>query len=555
MVVILRDAALVFWMEYRRYVRTRRYWVLALTTLALGMLLCLIAALVAARIPEALLRFLGASVYLPATIVGWFAAIASVVHNPLSVRMLQDVYKTRWLSDLYLTELHPLGVVLGRAAATTALTGLILLMLTPAGLWLLQLIGAPLGAWVPIALLALVSYFFGSCLDAYTFRMLALGEEQFGPPQVVRSGYVSMLSLGFLAGWVLASVAIFFPLWNWLARLPLWVFTPPTAPFLLFVGIQGDGWVHALLGALFAVGFALWVAVAAAQWRDWWSDGAYRVLRWGGTAFWLAFVSVHAAYFAQAFVRDAASAERMLFLALIIATLLNLSVAPLMGYFGVARRPQPLRFALPYPWGGLVWQWALHWLVAGALYLAVGLASGVWVAPTKWLFWTTYFWAAFVVLPQSIQASLWAYFWVYPTPLQGDYTEGYFVNTRGMRAYLDNIARKSGEGVLRLVAIWGILFPAQRVLHFAAGALSVPQMAVVADWLLRVHPWYGAYLEWLGGGGQAYLWYALGWAILLGGVFGRAGLSDARSALQGFQQWREQRENERTPAETPKTVA
>jgi hypothetical protein len=303
------------------------------------------------------------------------------------------------------------------------------------------------------------------------------------------------------------------------------------------------------------VGFALWVAVAAAQWRDWWSDGAYRLLRWGGTAFWLVFVSVHAAYFAQAFVRDAASAERVLFLALIIATLLNLSVAPLMGYFGVARRPQPLRFALPYPWGGLVWQWALHWLVAGALYLAVGLASGVWVAPTKWLFWTTYFWVAFVVLPQSIQASLWAYFWVYPTPLQGDYTEGYFVNTRGMRAYLDNIARKSGEGVLRLVALWAVLFLAQRVLHFAAGALSVPQMAAVADWLLRVHPWYGAYLEWLGGGGQAYLWYALGWAILLGGVFGRAGLSAARSALQGFQQWREQRENERTPAETPKTVA
>lgn len=52
MVVILRDAALVFWMEYRRYVRTRRYWVLALTTLALGVLLCLIAALVAARIPK-----------------------------------------------------------------------------------------------------------------------------------------------------------------------------------------------------------------------------------------------------------------------------------------------------------------------------------------------------------------------------------------------------------------------------------------------------------------------------------------------------------------------
>jgi hypothetical protein len=59
MVVILRDAALVFWMEYRRYVRTRRYWVLALTTLALGMLLCLIAALVAARIPPSAAAFSG----------------------------------------------------------------------------------------------------------------------------------------------------------------------------------------------------------------------------------------------------------------------------------------------------------------------------------------------------------------------------------------------------------------------------------------------------------------------------------------------------------------
>jgi hypothetical protein len=555
MVVILRDAALVFWMEYRRYVRTRRYWVLALTTLALGMLLCLTAALVAARIPEAPLRFLGALVYLPAAIVGWFAAIASVVHSPLSVRMLQDVYKTRPLTDLYLTELHPLGVVLGRAAATTALTGLMLLMATPAGLWLLHVMGAPFWGWAVIALLVGVSYLFGSSLDAFAWRSVYLAEEGTTPTYRTLFATVSWLPTGQILGLILVVLMSFQPHMTSLAQLPVWALTPPTAPFLLFVGFQGDGWVHALLGALFAVGFALWVAIAAAQWRDWWSDGAYRVLRWGGTAFWLVFVSVHAAYFAQAFVRDAASAERMLFLALIIATLLNLSVAPLMGYFGVARRPQPLRFALPYPWGGLVWQWALHWLVAGALYLAVGLASGVWVAPTKWLFWTTYFWVAFVVLPQSIQASLWAYFWVYPTPLQGDYTEGYFVNTRGMRAYLDNIARKSGEGVLRLVALWAVLFLAQRVLHFAAGALSVPQMAVVADWLLRVHPWYGAYLEWLGGGGQAYLWYALGWAILLGGVFGRAGLSAARSALQGFQQWREQRENERIPAETPKTVA
>jgi hypothetical protein len=420
-------------------------------------------------------------------------------------------------------------------------------MLTPAGLWLLQLIGAPLGAWVPIALLALVSYFFGSCLDAYTFRMLALGEEQFGPPQVVRSGFVSMLSLGFLAGWVLASVAIFFPLWNWLARLPLWVFTPPTAPFLLFVGIQGDGWVHALLGALFAVGFALWVAIAAAQWRDWWSDGAYRVLRWGGTAFWLVFVSAHAAYFAQVFARDAASAERMLFLALIIAALLNLSVAPLMGYFGVARRPKPLRFALPYPWGGLVWQWALHWLVAGALYLAVGLASGVWVAPTKWLFWTTYFWAAFVLLAQAVSAEWWAYYSTYPTPLQGDYAHGYLLmNTRDSRATLDQLISMSKSGLLWPLLMVSLLFLAKLLLSRAALRLSAPVLALTVDWFLRLHPWYGVYQEWLGGNAWLYLPYSLAWALVLWVVGWRRG-------RQLGKWWR--RHLERAPDETPKTVA
>ena len=545
MVVILRDAALVFWMEYRRYVRTRRYWVLALAALAFCVLSCAITAALAA-IPQVQLRLSSISVFVPATAMGLLAAIASTVYNPLSVRMLQDVYKTRWLSDLYLTELHPLGVVLGRAAATTALTGLILLMLTPAGLWLLQLIGAPLGAWVPIALLALVSYFFGSCLEAYTLRSLALGEEQFGSLRGAR--FASMLVLGFLAGWVLSSFATFSPMWNLLAQLPVWALTPPTAPFLLFVGFQGDGWVHALLGALFAVGFALWVAIAAAQWRDWWSDGAYRLLRWGGTAFWLVFVSVHTAYFAQAFVRDGASAERTLLLALLIVCLANIFlIAPLTSYFGVARRPKPLRFALPYPWGGLVWQWALHWLAAGALYLAVGLASGVWVAPTKWLFWTTYFWAAFVLLAQAVSAEWWAYYSTYPTPLQGDYAHGYLLmNTRGKRATLDQLISMSKSGLLWPLLMVSLLFLAKLLLSRAALRLSAPVLALTVDWFLRLHPWYGVYQEWLGGNAWLYLPYSLAWALVLWVVGWRRG-------RQLGEWWR--RHLERALDETPKTVA
>jgi hypothetical protein len=553
MVVILRDAALVFWMEYRRYVRTRRYWVLALTTLALGILLCLTAALVAARIPEAPLRFLGALVYLPAAIVGWFAAIASVVHSPLSVRMLQDVYKTRPLTDLYLTELHPLGVVLGRAAATTALTGLMLLMATPAGLWLLHVMGAPFWGWAVIALLVGVSYLFGSSLDAFAWRSVYLAKEGTTPTYRTLFATVSWLPTGQILGLILVVLMSFQPHMTSLAQLPVWALTPPTAPFLLFVGFQGDGWVHALLGALFAVGFALWVAIAAAQWRDWWSDGAYRVLRWGGTAFWLAFVGVHAAYFAQVFVRDAASAERMLFLALIIATLLNLSVVPLMGYFGVARRPQPLRFALPYPWSGLVWQWALHWLVAGALYLAVGLASGVWVAPTKWLFWTTYFWAAFVLLAQAVSAEWWAYYSIYPTPLQGDYAHGYLLNTRGMRATLDQLINVSKSGLLSPFLVLGLLLLAKALLSVAALRLSAPALAITIDWCLRLHPWYGVYQEWLGGNAWLYLPYSLAWALVLWVVGWRRGRQLGATAVRGLEWWR--RHLERAPDETPKTVA
>ena len=548
MVVILRDAALVFWMEYRRYVRTRRYWVLALTTLALGVIPCALVAGLWALLSPWIISAFGSSPYQPALAIGAFTISLSLVHSPLSSRMVQDIYKTRPLTDLYLTELHPLGVVLGRAAATTALTGLMLLMATPAGLWLLHVMGAPFWGWAVIALLVGVSYLFGSSLDAFAWRSVYLAEEGTTPTYRTLFATVSWLPTGQILGLILVVLMSFQPHMTSLAQLPVWALTPPTAPFLLFVGFQGDGWVHALLGALFAVGFALWVAIAAAQWRDWWSDGAYRLLRWGGTAFWLVFVSVHTAYFAQAFVRDGASAERTLLLALLIVCLANIFlIAPLTSYFGVARRPKPLRFALPYPWGGLVWQWALHWLAAGALYLAVGLASGVWVAPTKWLFWTTYFWAAFVLLAQAVSAEWWAYYSTYPTPLQGDYAHGYLLmNTRGKRATLDQLISMSKSGLFWPLLMVLLLFLAKLLLSRAALRLSAPVLALTVDWFLRLHPWYGVYQEWLGGNAWLYLPYSLAWALVLWVVGWRRG-------RQLGEWWR--RHLERALDETPKTVA
>ncbi|MCS6919255.1 MAG: hypothetical protein NZM28_05755, partial [Fimbriimonadales bacterium] len=122
MVVILQSAATVFWLEYRRYVRTRRYWALTLTTLLLGYAFCLLQAFLASRDPEAASHLFGLS-YSGASMVGAFTWLPVIVAMPLTSRVLRDVYKTRTLTDLYLTELHPLGVALGRIGAIAALVG------------------------------------------------------------------------------------------------------------------------------------------------------------------------------------------------------------------------------------------------------------------------------------------------------------------------------------------------------------------------------------------------------------------------------------------------
>jgi membrane protein implicated in regulation of membrane protease activity len=192
--------------------------------------------------------------------------------------------------------------------------------------------------------------------------------------------------------------------------------------------------------------------------------------------------------------------------------------------------------------------------VAGALYLAVGLASGVWVAPTKWLFWTTYFWAAFVLLPQAMSAGVWAYFQRYPTPLQGDYAHGYFLNTRDMRAYLDSFAQRSEESALLLVVLLFFLFMARLLLNFVASVLPIPVFAAAAEWVLRLHPWYGAYLEW-SGRGALYLPYSLAWVVLLWARNWQHGLRSGREAMSTLQQRCEQLKGERAPEETPKSVA
>ena len=539
MVVILQSAATVFWLEYRRYVRTRRYWALTLAVLWLGCALCTGLAILAARDSKVVSGLFGLS-YSSAMTLGVFVWLPLVMVAPLTNRLLRDVYKTRTLTDLYLTELHPLGVVLGRIGAITALTGLALLTLTPAALWVCLLVGVPPWMWLASALLALAAYALGTAVDAYSLRGVHAPDES------------SLLNVRFTSFHVLHGIAPLgitaaaylvqlIPNAHALLFLPLWLWTPYGAPILLTAAVQEARYPLLPIagGVLSALGWTLWCALAAAQWREWWSESAYRLMRWGGAAFWLLVIGVHAGMLARVFATSPLAAERLLLLLLCLTTLANLSIGSLAGYFALARRPAPLRFALPYPFGGLLWQWALQWLSAGVLYLAIGGASGQWVAPEKWLLWSLYVWLSGTVLPQAIYSASWAFLIRYPTPLQGDYFNDFFINTRRARVYYETRASLTGQGVVLLfVALGVLLFGSWVVQIFNRALFNMPMLDALASGLLRLHPWWGLYQEWLGaGGGGQYVLYSLGWVILLSVWWGRLGLRAGEAETKRFVEW------------------
>ncbi len=539
MVVILQSAATIFWLEYRRYVRTRRYWALTLAVLWLGCVFCIGLAVLAACAPEVVNRLLGVS-YSGAMALGVFAWLPLVVAAPLANRVLRDVYKTRTLVDLYLTELHPLGVVLGRIGAITALTGLTMLTLTPAALWVCLLVGVTPWMWLASALLALAVYALSAAVDAYSLRGVHAPDEA-SLLNVRFTSFHVFHGIALLGIAAVAYLARLIPNAHALWFLPLWLWTPYGAPFVLTAAVQEAAYplLPVAGGVLSALGWMLWCALAAAQWREWWSEAAYRLMRWGGAAFWLLVIGVHAGVLARVFATSPLAAERLLLVLLCLTALANLSVASLAGYFALARRPAPLRFALPYPFGGLLWQWALQWLSAGVIYLAMGWAAGQWVAPSKWLLWSLSVWLSATVLPQAIYSASWAYLSRYPTPLQGDYFNDFFINTRRARVYYETRASLTGQGVVLLFVALGILLFGSWVVQIVNRALfHAPMLDALASGLLRLHPWWGLYQEWLGaGGGGRYALYSLGWIVLLTFWWGRLGLRAGEAETKRFIQW------------------
>lgn len=553
MVVIWQSAATIFWMEYRRYVRTRRFWALTLTTLLVGVCLSTGATLMSVYAPQPLDALFGYR-YSSVWMLGIWAWLPTIVSAPLSARMLRDIYKTRHLPDLYLTELHPLGIVLGRIGVIAALTGLSLLLLTPTALWMCVVVSLPIELWFAVAFFAWVAGMLSAASDSFALRGMITPDES---PLLTKTASVGVSFLFTVLPAILLSAANILHLLGVgderLQLLPFWGFAPLTTPFLLDgLAIRETGaWVFVPIVLGGALGLTLWLATAAAQWREWWSARAYRLMRWGGTALWLILVGVHTAVLAQVFVDSPRAAERLLLLALCFTTLLNAGVSTLAGYFGLPRCADTVRWLVPYPFSGILWQWALQWLTSMALYLAIGVASNQWVALERWLLWSLYVWVGGVVLPQAISSHVWAYLIRAPRPTQSDYFHDYYINNRQARAYYETRSTQVSQGIIALVSIFGGLVLIRLVVHLLNNTfIHSRALSALGDGLLRLHPWWGIRQEWLGlGDGWRYMIYALGWTVLLALWWGRLGWQAGEAHRRQFIEWQQRRAAE--PSDSP----
>ncbi len=552
MVVIWQSAATIFWMEYRRFVRTRRFWALTLTTLLVGVCLSALATLMSVYAPQSLDALFGYR-YSSVWMLGIWAWLPTIVSAPLSARLLRDIYKTRHLPDLYLTELHPLGIVLGRIGAIAVLTGLSLLLLTPTALWMCVIVSLPIGQWFAVAFFAWVAWMLSAASDSYALRGATTPDES---PLLTKTTSVGVPFLFTVLPTILLLAANILALLGIddgrLQLLPFWGFAPLTTPFLLDgLALRETGaWVFVLMVLGGALGLTLWLATAAAQWREWWSARAYRLMRWGGTALWLTLVGVHTAMLAQVFVDSPRAAERLLLLALCFTTLLNAGVSTLAGYFGLPRRADTVRWLVPYPFSGILWQWALHWLASMVLYLAIGVAASQWVALEKWLLSSLYVWVGGVVLPQAIFSHIWAYLMRAPFPAQSDYFHDYYINNRQARAYYETRSTQTSQGIIILLSIFGGLFLMSLVVQLLNSAfIHSRALSALGDGLLSLHPWWGLRQEWLGlGGGWRYMIYALGWTVLLALWWGRLGWRVGEAHTRQFIEWQQRRAAETSDA-------
>jgi hypothetical protein len=400
--------------EYARYIRWRPFWrwlvtliwlMTGVTVLLLGLVALPLPPRLASILPEVVFKIL---LVLPGAVAYLFAV-------SLTRQIFSDHTRRGVVTDIFMTALHPLEIVFGRLLAVGIFTVLAMLATAPLHIAAGTLVGIP-PFWLLLTFLLqwLTALLCASVAARFMFRTFPEQEptspEELLPSQQRDGGagrlmLTPMIAIFFYlliyqSGGLLVSswqLSLHLPL---LGLLPFFVPLEIGAPYLLGVWTLPP-WLVLMFTAL--GGIAL-MASATAQPLGWWSESGYRFQRWVGAMFLLAFTGLNVGVLATNSVPHVFTAEATVFWCMALCMpLVRWAWVNVLGYYGVALRPRPLKYALPVPLGGIVWEWGLLWGVSMVIWLAVGLSSGCWMAPTRWLVTTFYLWCLLVML-QALSA-------------------------------------------------------------------------------------------------------------------------------------------------------
>ncbi len=253
----------VAWFEYQRHLRSRMFWRRALggTFLTLA---------ITALLSWALYYFVqmgnptGVYPIILQLMLGLQGLVGLIAPLFMTPRVFSDMTRRGETPDIYMTALHSFAIVLGRLLAVGLHTGLILLMLFPAGVFICQLAGFAIHYWLQVVGMTwLTTLMWASLMARWLNKYLPGG--LMGQTAEAMSQAPTLVLLMFIPGMV-------FPVLGSLLgvelSMPLLMMLPPIIPLEILKQYVIGGWaLPAWLVALpFIAGITLLSAVSTAQW-------------------------------------------------------------------------------------------------------------------------------------------------------------------------------------------------------------------------------------------------------------------------------------------------
>lgn len=515
------EVRLVLGLEFRRYLRSRRFWRVLMTSVgSIGVFTMILSGLVLYLPPELQDGARSATYLFDIWWVLW-SLIYSIAHMILTREVFSDSYRTRPLVDLYLLPLHPLSIVLGRLLTVWLMMGLMMLLSLPCVLFVGGFVGVSLQEMGLTLFWSWLSFLVaGSILALTLWKWFPEGLTSGLSPTAGTSHWLLVIAgLGWF-GWLLGSTALTGDSY-W---LPVGFLFPMTVPQMVWETTGMGRW---LLGLLFLGTVFGLAVVGTAQRLGWWSGQVFAWLRGVGTLviwFWYGF---HLWLLSSTRVRAVSTAEHWLHWGMSAGGfLLAITTMPVLGYFAVGRLNEQGARRLSPIGRGLVLEWVFFTGIGMLVWVAIGWGSGFWVSVEAWLSHMVYLWATLAFL-QSI------------------YGPYHLFSARLVRAHSEPIwgieyrlwlAHYFNTTVGIIMTLWFIWF-LMKITASVLGALASSALKPIAGAIVLIHPLNG----WASSG-QSTLWYwqyagytlvltSLRWAYI-GGCWLRSRRLEAASAVQ-----------------------